>query len=68
MSDHLTYDSVNKNRLAYKYVPFGRALDVVPYLLRRAEENADVLGGVTIEIEILEKELKERFWGVARGS
>ena len=68
MSDHLTYDLVNKNRLAYKYVPFGRALDVVPYLLRRAEENADVLGGVTIEIEILEKELKERFLGGARGS
>ena len=47
----------------YEYVPYGRVGEVVPYLVRRAQENADVLGGVTHERALLVRELRRR-WGV----
>lgn len=45
---------------AYKYVPYGPVHAVVPYLIRRAEENSDMLGGAAVELELVQKELKRR--------
>lgn len=45
---------------AYKYVPFGKVDEVIPYLIRRAQENSDVLGGVGTELAMLKKELARR--------
>jgi Proline dehydrogenase len=45
---------------AYKYVPFGKVDEVIPYLIRRAQENSDVLGGVGAEVAMLKQELARR--------
>ena len=39
MSDHITYNLAAQGYNAVKYVPFGPVRDVMPYLIRRAEEN-----------------------------
>jgi proline dehydrogenase len=43
-----------------QYVPYGPVLEVVPYLIRRAEENSDILGGVGKERRMLWNEFKRR--------
>ncbi len=48
---------------AYKYVPFGAVDEVLPYLVRRAQENSDMLGGVGQETAMLRTELKRRLLG-----
>ena len=45
---------------AYKYVPFGRVDEVMPYLIRRAQENSAVLGGVAAEKRLISRELVRR--------
>ena len=45
---------------AYKYVPFGRVDEVMPYLIRRAQENSTVLGGVQAEKQMMLAELQRR--------
>lgn len=44
MSDHLTYSVSRLGRPAYKYVPIGSVTEVLPYLIRRAQENSSLLG------------------------
>jgi hypothetical protein len=52
-----------------QYVPYGPVEEVVPYLLRRAEENSDVLGGVGKELRLLQGEIKRRMgWGRGGGA
>ena len=43
-----------------KYVPYGPVRDVVPYLIRRAQENTSVTGEVSREHELILGELKRR--------
>ena len=45
---------------AYKYVPFGRVGEVLPYLIRRAQENSTVLSGVAQEKALVASELGRR--------
>ena len=45
---------------AYKYVPFGPVDEVMPYLIRRAQENSDLMGGVGHEMAMLRRELTRR--------
>ena len=45
---------------AYKYVPFGPIAEVMPYLIRRAQENGDVLHGVRREKRMMFSELWRR--------
>ncbi|KAK9839435.1 hypothetical protein WJX81_001871 [Elliptochloris bilobata] len=49
MADPLTYVLGRNGYRGYKYVPFGRVGEVLPYLIRRAQENSTVLGGVAQE-------------------
>eukprot|EP00591_Stephanopyxis_turris_P010761 CAMPEP_0195519864 /NCGR_PEP_ID=MMETSP0794_2-20130614/15655_1 /TAXON_ID=515487 /ORGANISM="Stephanopyxis turris, Strain CCMP 815" /LENGTH=585 /DNA_ID=CAMNT_0040649095 /DNA_START=332 /DNA_END=2090 /DNA_ORIENTATION=+ len=63
MSDHLTFTLGKHGYLAYKYVPYGEVNEVIPYLLRRAQENSDMLGNANNELELLYGELKGRLIG-----
>ncbi|KAL4856165.1 Proline dehydrogenase 1 [Chlorella vulgaris] len=45
MADHLTYTLGANGYGAYKYVPFGAVEEVMPYLIRRAQENSSILSG-----------------------
>jgi proline dehydrogenase len=60
MSDHISY---NLSALGYnvaKYLPFGPVRDVMPYLIRRAEENTSVAGQTNRELELIRREKKRR--------
>ena len=62
MADHLTFTLGNAGYRAYKYVPYGPWSEVMPYLIRRAQENSDMLGGVATERSMLWGELKRRIF------
>ena len=60
MSDHISF---NLARLGYnvaKYVPYGPINHVIPYLIRRAEENTSVAGQTGRELMLLKKEMTRR--------
>lgn len=64
MADHLTFTLGASGYKAYKYVPYGKVEEVMPYLIRRAQENSTVAtGGAATEINSVKKELWRRFWG-----
>lgn len=63
MSDNLTFILGGNGYGAYKYVPFGGVDEVMPYLIRRAQENSDVLGGVGKETAMMRAELRRRLVG-----
>ena len=60
MADHLTFNLGNRRFNSYKYVPYGRVDEVLPYLIRRAQENGDLLGGSSHESSLLFAELRRR--------
>jgi len=60
MSDHISFNLANKGYNVAKYVPFGPVRDVMPYLIRRAEENTSVAGQTGRELALLSKEKKRR--------
>nr|WP_299339558.1 proline dehydrogenase family protein [Allomuricauda sp.] len=60
MSDHITYNLSYAGYNAAKYVPYGPVRDVMPYLIRRAEENTSVAGQTSRELALLQKEKKRR--------
>jgi hypothetical protein len=45
---------------SFKYVPYGQVAEVMPYLIRRAQENADVMSGATSELRMLRHEIWRR--------
>jgi len=45
---------------AYKYIPYGPILETLPYLIRRAQENSDLMGSVGYELGMLRKEIYRR--------
>lgn len=63
MCDQLSYTLGHNGYPVYKYVPYGEVHEVIPYLIRRAQENSGVLGAVTTEHRLLWDELKGRLWG-----
>jgi proline dehydrogenase len=60
MSDHISYNLADKGYNVAKYVPFGPVKDVMPYLIRRAEENTSVAGQTSRELSLIKKEIKRR--------
>jgi proline dehydrogenase len=60
MSDNLSYVLAKNNYNVAKYVPYGPVKDAVPYLSRRAKENTAMMGQMSRELELIEKELKRR--------
>jgi len=60
MSDHISFNLANRGYNVAKYLPFGPVRDVMPYLIRRAEENTSVAGQTTRELDLLKKEKKRR--------
>ncbi|WP_297702500.1 proline dehydrogenase family protein [uncultured Eudoraea sp.] len=60
MSDHISFNLAEKGYNVAKYLPFGPVRDVMPYLIRRAEENTSVAGQTNRELELIKKERRRR--------
>jgi proline dehydrogenase len=60
MSDYITFNLVNAGYNVAKYVPYGPVKEVIPYLIRRAEENSSVTGEMSRELGLIMKEVKRR--------
>lgn len=60
MSDHISFNIAKAGYNVAKYVPFGPVKDVMPYLIRRAEENTSVAGQTSRELNLLKEEKKRR--------
>ncbi len=60
MSDHISFNLAKAGYNVSKYLPFGPVRDVMPYLIRRAEENTSVAGQTNRELELLKKERERR--------
>lgn len=60
MSDHITCNLAQAGFNASKYVPYGPVRDVVPYLIRRAQENRSVSGQVSRELRLILDEVDRR--------
>lgn len=60
MSDHISFNLATAGYNVVKYVPFGPVKDVMPYLIRRAEENTSVAGQTSRELNLLKEERKRR--------
>src|SRR5690606_4171061 len=60
MSDNISFNlAVNGYNVA-KYLPFGPVRDVMPYLIRRAEENTSVAGQTSRELTLIKTERNRR--------
>ncbi|MFL2606658.1 MAG: proline dehydrogenase family protein [Candidatus Marisimplicoccus sp.] len=60
MSDNISFNLANEGFNAIKYLPFGPIKEVIPYLIRRADENTSVKGQTSRELELIKTELKRR--------
>ncbi|MBO9660017.1 MAG: proline dehydrogenase family protein [Chitinophagaceae bacterium] len=60
MSDNITFNLAHAGCSVSKYLPFGPIEDVIPYLMRRAQENTSVKGQTGRELALISKELKRR--------
>lgn len=60
MSDHISYTLALSGYNVVKYVPYGQIKTVIPYLIRRAEENTSIAGQVGRELLLIRKEKLRR--------
>jgi proline dehydrogenase len=60
MSDNISYNLAAHGYNVAKYLPFGPVRDVMPYLIRRAEENTSVAGQTSRELNLLKTERNRR--------
>jgi len=60
MSDHISFNLSSEGFNVAKYVPYGPIKEVLPYLLRRADENTSVAGQTSRELSLLAKEKARR--------
>jgi proline dehydrogenase len=60
MSDHISFNMAKAGYNVAKYIPYGPVKHVLPYLIRRAEENTSVAGQTGRELSLLSQELKRR--------
>ncbi|WP_462248455.1 proline dehydrogenase family protein [Ferruginibacter sp.] len=60
MSDNITFNLAKSGCSVSKYLPFGPIKDVIPYLMRRAQENSSVAGQTGRELNLITKEMERR--------
>ena len=60
MSDNISFNLASKNFNTFKILPFGSVKNLMPYLIRRAEENTSVQGQTGRELQLILKERKRR--------
>ena len=60
MSDNISYNLASNGYNVAKYLPFGPVRDVMPYLIRRAEENTSVAGQTSRELTLIKTERDRR--------
>lgn len=60
MSDNISFNLADSRYNVAKYLPYGPVRDVLPYLMRRAQENTSVAGQTGRELSLINKELKRR--------
>ncbi len=60
MSDNISYNLADSGYNVAKYLPFGPVKDVMPYLIRRAEENTSVAGQTSRELSMIKAERNRR--------
>jgi proline dehydrogenase len=60
MSDHISFNLAKEGYNVAKYVPYGPVKFVLPYLMRRAEENTSVKGQTSRELRLLKEERQRR--------
>ena len=60
MSDNITFNLAHAGCSVSKYLPFGPIKDVIPYLMRRAQENTSVKGQTGRELGLIKREMKRR--------
>ena len=60
MSDNITFNLASEGFNVIKYLPYGPIKEVIPYLIRRADENTSVKGQTSRELDLIRNELKRR--------
>ena len=60
MSDNISFNLAHDGYRVAKYLPYGPVEDVIPYLMRRAEENTSVAGQTNRELLLIDRELQRR--------
>jgi proline dehydrogenase len=60
MSDHISFNIAKEGYNVAKYVPYGPIKNVLPYLIRRAQENTAVKGQTGRELSLIIKEKQRR--------
>ncbi len=60
MSDHISFNLASEGYNVTKYIPYGPVRNILPYLLRRAEENTSIAGQTGRELILLKQEQKRR--------
>lgn len=60
MSDHITFNLASEKYNVVKYLPYGPIKKVMPYLIRRAEENTSVKGQTSRELSLIRNEMQRR--------
>ncbi len=60
MSDNISFNLAAEGYNVAKYLPFGPVKDVMPYLIRRAEENTSVAGQTSRELTLIKRERDRR--------
>ena len=60
MSDQISFNIASLGYNVCKLLPYGPVEEVIPYLIRRAEENSSVRGQSTRELDLIKKEFERR--------
>jgi len=60
MSDNISFTLANNGYNVAKYLPFGPVSEVMPYLMRRLDENSSISSQTNRELQLIKKELKRR--------
>ena len=60
MGDNISFNLAYEGYNVSKYLPYGPVYDVIPYLMRRAQENTSVAGQTSRELEMINKEIRRR--------